>query len=123
MVKTNITTKDGTKITIEGSPKEVALILSKIRGGDKSLENLERGKTQATERFSKSQRVTPTNLIRSLIGEGFFKKPKKIGEIRNALEEKGHLYRLSSLSPALLRLIRKRQLRRVKQKGIWLYTN
>jgi len=123
MARTNIITKDGTKITIEGSPEEVAIILAKIKGANKSLGNLRQGKTQLAERFSVSQKATPINLIKFLIGEDFFKKPRKIGEIKKVLAEKGHLYPLSSLSPALLRLIRKRQIRRIKEKGIWLYTN
>jgi hypothetical protein len=38
-----------------------------------------------------------------------------------ALEEQGQFYPVTSLSPTVLRLVRKRELRRIKDKKRWLY--
>jgi len=53
---------------------------------------------------------------------GFFRKPKDLAAIKVALEEMGHYYPITTLSPTLLRLVRKRQLRRTRDKKRWLYT-
>jgi hypothetical protein len=60
-------------------------------------------------------------LVSQLIDGGFFKKPKELGAIKTALEEQGHYYPVTTLSPAVLRLVRKKQLRRIKDKKRWLY--
>jgi len=56
-----------------------------------------------------------------LIDEGFFKKPKELGAIKTALEERGHYYPATSLSPALIRLVRAKTMRRIKEKKHWVY--
>ncbi|MBI3055426.1 MAG: hypothetical protein HYY77_15520, partial [Betaproteobacteria bacterium] len=56
------------------------------------------------------------------IDGGFFKKPKDLGAVKIALEEMGHRYPVTTLSPVLLRLIRKRQLRRMREQKRWVYT-
>ncbi len=61
------------------------------------------------------------SLIADLIDGGFFKKPKELSAIKLALEEQGHYYPATSLSPNLLRLVRKRDLRRIKDKKRWQY--
>lgn len=120
MAKAHITIKDGTKVTIEGTPQEVAALVAQMKGGISNnppapIKTSKKGKTQA--------KATPVNLISELIDGGFFKKPKELGAIKIALEEQGHYYPVTSLSPAMLRLVRKRQLRRIKDKKRWLYVN
>ena len=43
-------------------------------------------------------------------------------EIKTAMEEMGHYYPVTSLSPTLLRFVRRKELRRIKDKKVWLYT-
>jgi hypothetical protein len=57
-----------------------------------------------------------------LIDGNFFRKPKDLAAIKIALEEAGHYYPVTTLSPTLLRFVRSRQLRRIKDKNKWLYT-
>ena len=123
MVKTHIIKKDGTKIIIEGNPREVAEIVSKLESDISISKTPKRSTSQKTMRTLKKQKITPINLISSLIDGGFFRKPKDLAVIKVALEELGHFYPVTSLSPALLRLVRKRQLRRIKDKKRWLYTS
>ncbi|MDD5586181.1 MAG: hypothetical protein PHY92_04390 [Alphaproteobacteria bacterium] len=117
MAKAHITTVDGTKITIEGSHEEVAALISRLKGGH----NTERVADKKEVKHKSKTKPTPVNLISELIDGGFFKKPKELGMIKVALEEQGHFYPVTSLSPALLRLVRKRELRRIKDKKRWLY--
>lgn len=121
MAKAHITTKTGTKITVEGTPKEVAELVGQL--GDKTTAPRVRDRSgeKATKRQDK-QKATPINLISSLIDGGFFRKPKDLAAVKVALEEMGHFFPVTTLSPVLLRLVRKRQLRRIKDKKRWFYT-
>ncbi len=66
-------------------------------------------------------RPTPGGLLSELIDEGYFSQPKELGAIRIALQEKGHFYPVTTLSPLMLRLVRKKELRRIKDKKHWTY--
>ncbi len=119
MAKAHITTKDGTKITIEGTPQEVAALVTQLKGKISTGQT----RTRTTSNQKSRPKAGPINLISELIDGGFFKKPKELSAIKLALEEQGHHYPATSLSPTLLRLIRKKHLRRIKDKKRWLYVN
>ena len=119
MAKAHITTKDGTKVTIEGTPQEVAALVAKLKGGI----SREPATAKISSKHKSQPKATPINLISELIDGGFFRKPKELGVIKIALEEQGHYYPVTSLSPAMLRLVRKKQVRRIKDKKRWLYVN
>ena len=119
MAKAHIITKDGTKVTIEGTPREVATLITQLKGGTSTSPAVIR----AASKHKSRAKASPINLIAELIDGGFFKKPKELGAIKLALEEQGHYYPVTSLSPTVLRLVRKRQLRRIKDKKRWLYVN
>jgi len=118
MAKAHVTTASGAKITVEGTPEEVAILVAQLEGKGKPPER--RAKISGGRSRPKA---TPTNLISDLIDGGFFKKPKELSAIKLALEEQGHYYPVTTLSPAVLRLVRKRQLRRIKDQKRWLYVN
>jgi len=122
MAKANITTKDGVKISIEGTPEEVASLVAKLQS-DKLRPNLNKQSKRNAGKMGDvdKSRPTPINLIADLIDGGFFKKPRELSAIKNALAEQGYHYPVTSLSPTALRLVRKRQLRRIKDKKRWLY--
>ena len=116
MAKAHILLDNGTKVTVEGTPAEVATLIAHFGTGSTS----QKREKKSTPRKS-TAKSGPIDLISELIDGGFFKKPKELGAIKTALEEQGHYYPVTSLSPALLRLIRKKQLRRIKDKKRWLY--
>ena len=122
MAKAHITTRTGTKITIEGNPQEVAAIVRRVQAREVSAGIPARGKRGEARRTAR-QKPTPTNLISSLIDGGFFRKSKDLVAVKVALEEMGHYYPVTTLSPVLLRHVRRRQLRRIKDKNKWLYTS
>lgn len=120
MPKAVITTKQGATVAIEGSHEEVlALVALFDQGTAQSV-------SEAPARSSKSTpnskgKPTLALLLSDLIGQGFFSTPKKLSAVREALEERGHFYPVTTLSPVLLRLVRKKELRRLKDKGQWTY--
>src|SRR5262245_21015664 len=118
MPKAVVNTKSGATITIEGTRDEVADLLRRLdtrgSGGGPS-------RSQGFRRSENGSRPKPTGLLAELIDEGFFGQPKDLGAVRGALQEKGHFYPATTLSPLMLRLVRKRELRRIPDKGRWTY--
>jgi len=117
MPKTYIETKDGTKITIEGDPEEIAKVL-KLYGsgaGEKSQLPL--------KKFTKGSKpgATVTDRVRELIAAGFFDKPRGLAELKAGLEEQGHFVPVTTLSGMVLKLTRYRELRRLKNGKTWTY--
>ena len=64
-----------------------------------------------------SARGGPTQYIQELIGDGFFKKPKPIAEVKAELGNRGHHIALTSLSGPLQNLCKAKVLRRQKIKA------
>jgi hypothetical protein len=122
LAKARLTTKTGTSIVIEGSATEVAALVKQIEpAAGRSQRPSPTG--AGSGRRQQQPKATPSNLISALIDGGFFRrKPKDLTEVKSALAEMGHVYPVTTLSPALLRLVRRRQLRRLKEKKRWLYT-
>ena len=81
--------------------------------------------TQAKTEVSKDQvkkrqdkkRVAASGLIIELKDEGFFDKPKSLLEISQALEEKGRMTPVTSLSGIMIKLVQERILARKKIEG------
>ena len=116
MAKAQITTPEGISIKMEGTPKEISAMVEDLK---KQSTDTEPRRRRAK---GKSGRVLLVDLIGSLRDGGFFKKPKDLASIKGALEEMGHHYPVTTLSPVMLKLVRKRNLRRLREKGRWLYT-
>ncbi|MCE9586224.1 hypothetical protein K8R04_02805 [Candidatus Uhrbacteria bacterium] len=121
MAKAQITSKSGAIITIEGTSKEVAELVAAL---DRSIPagpvTKNPGKTKQGSRTTSSG-PTLGSLIGELTDGGFFKKPKELGAIKLALEEHGYHYPVTTLSPTLLRLVKRRQLRRIREGNRWTY--
>ena len=71
----------------------------------------------STPRLRKRPQGGPQAFVEELVGEGFFKKPKTIGEVRSELGNCGHHIPLSSLSGPLQILCQRRVLRRQRAKS------
>ncbi len=118
MAKAHIKRPDGTSIVIEGTPQEVTELVSKLEGGVPRKGKI----AKLTEKRSNREKVTLSDSLLLLVDNGFFKKPKELGAVKAALEERGHFYPVTTLSPSLLRLVQRRYLRRIKQDSRWFYT-
>jgi hypothetical protein len=120
MAKAELKTKSGTVITVEGTPEEVASMVKKIEGAPPEENSRHKPRKKATP--ERTAKATPVNLISTLIDGGFFRKPKDLASVKVALEEMGHFYPVTTLSPALLRFVRRRELRRLREDKRWMYT-
>jgi hypothetical protein len=121
MAKATIKSRTGATITVEGTPEEVSNVISayeKTSVVGHAKEAIARARaTKKTEKKKESA----SDLIVGLKEEGFFEKPKTLGEIGAALEERGFLYPVTSLSGIVLGLLKKRMLRRKKLERKWVY--
>lgn len=119
MAKAHISFPDGTTVKLEGTPDEISGVIDRGRGKRDAKRGTARAKVKVR---AASQRVQLVDLIANLIDGGFFKKPKDLAAVKGALEELGHHYPVTTLSGAMLRQVRKRNIRRLKQDKRWMYT-
>jgi predicted transcriptional regulator len=120
MAKAHISKPDGTTIVIEGTPKEVAEVMEKLQGG-----NAAAAAAQSPDRKKgrpKKAKASLPDILVSLADGGFFKQPKDLTAVKMALAELGEVYPVTTIAPALLRLTKRRQLRRIRQDSRWFYT-
>ncbi len=111
MAKAHIETSDGLSVKLEGTAAEIAAVLKE---GKVKAKADTRGKSKTKTSGGK---VTIPGLVEELKNEGFFKKTKTLGDIRKRLAELGHNYQLTALSGPMRVEVRKRTLRRFKEKG------
>ena len=117
MPTASITLPSGAKVVIEGTQTEVAELIARFQGGGPFVvEGSERSPMRVA-----TKRAGPLRLIGDLIDADFFKRPQELGAVRMALEAQGHFYPTTSLSPLMLRLVRAKQLRRIKTDKRWTY--
>jgi len=117
MPTASITLPSGAKVVIEGNQTEVAELIAKFQGpSSPAVNRLEKSAVK-----SAAKRAGPLRLIVDLIEADFFRTPQELGAVRTALEEQGHFYPTTSLSPLMLRLVRNKQLRRIKTNRRWTY--
>lgn len=121
MAKATIKSKTGAVITVEGSEAEVSNILASFER-ESVVDQAKRAITRTrTTKKAEKKREGAADLIVELREAGFFEKAKALGEIGHALEEKGYLYPVTTLSGVVLGLVKKRELRRKKHEGKWVY--
>jgi hypothetical protein len=121
MAKATIQSKTGAKITIDGTPEEVSNIIAAYEKTNVVVHAKEAIARAKSTKKSEKKKDSASDLIVGLREEGFFEKPKSLGDIGTALEEKGYLYPSTTLSGVVLGLLKKRELRRTKSEGKWFY--
>ena len=132
MAKANLALPDGTKVTIEGNADEVAELLTRFSAASTTPRQAKEGARRSTGRpndvrtggkATKAKPSGPTDYIREMVDQHYFKTKRDIGAVRDKLEEGGHIYPVTSLSGPLLRLVKNKELRRIKEGGVWKYVN
>lgn len=121
MAKATIKSRTGAVITIEGSDAEVSAIIATFERTSSvgpAKETISRRKTVEKEQ---RKRLAASDLVIELKEEGFFEKPRGLAEVSKALEERGYLYPVTTLSGVVLGLVQKKLLRRKKQDKRWVY--
>ncbi len=133
MANANLVLPDGTTVSIEGTAEEVALLLGRFSGDSAQTQtDPPRGPSNKARRrraASRSGQTAPkeargaTGYVRELINEDYFKTKRSLGDVKATLEERAHIYPVTSLSPVLFKLTKSRELRRLKEDGKWVYVN
>jgi hypothetical protein len=124
MPKASITLKDGARVTIEGTTKQVGDLLVKF-GNPNAAAAKSGGRSRASAAPGRSRNPSnsgPQALIAELIDDGFFRTQRSISEIQAKLRERGYIYEQPALSAPLLRLTKMKKLRRIKEKKGWAYS-
>jgi len=119
MADAKITTSDGMSVEVHGTPEEVSAVVERLRSGTKESKAQPR-KPQQSKDYGFGG---IPNLVEVLKSESFFKTPKGLGEIRKKFADMGHHYPLSTLSGAMQAQAKKRNLRRFKQDGKYVYVS
>lgn len=131
MAKAVLTLSNGTKVAIEGTAEDIAVLLDRFSGDAPTPSRKPRSRQQGRAREStkpkrakdRIPRKGPQTLIAELAEENYFKSKRTIGDVQKKLEEKGHIYAITSLSTPLLRLTRAKTLRRLREKSGWVYVS
>ncbi len=128
MTRATLTLPNGTKVTVEGDSGEIEAMLRTFGApGVESARDVAQAQGPAPPTRSRSQTDRepggPTGYIRHLKTEGYFREKRSLNDIKKKLEEMGHIYPSHDISPRLVRLVRMRELRRLKEAGIWKYVN
>jgi hypothetical protein len=121
MAKATIKSRSGALITVEGSDAEVSNILAAYERTSVVGQAKEAIARSRAGKKSEKKREGAAEIVVTLREAGFFDKPKGLGEIATTLEEKGYLYPTTTLSGVVLGLVKRKELRRKKQKGRWVY--
>jgi len=123
MAKAEINLPNGTKITVDGTPEEIIKIQQSF-----SKEQGHKTKVNSIDEYNhipkkKPNKIGPLARIRGIIQENYFKEKRTMDEVRKLLEEKAIFYKSSDIAPSLIRLVKKGELRRLKEDGNWIYVN
>jgi len=123
MPKANLILSNGTSVTIEGSTSDVAKLLEYFSGQQSTQSSSVTSSDKGTKRKKKGK-AGPVKYISELREEGFFKSKRTLSDIQKKLEELGHIYALSSLSPIMLHIVKNNKtLRRIKEGKNWIYVD
>lgn len=122
MTKATIKTKH-TEITIESDRetiKEIALALQR-REEFKGRFVAERERRQKEITKPSDSPKSATGAILKLKSEDYFKVKRSLLDIQKKLEEEGFIYPNTTLSPLLLKLVKRGELGRISEGGVWMY--
>ena len=121
MAKATIKSKTGAVITIEGTDKEVSNMLTHFETTSVMGKVREVLKKKTDNNKDQRKRARASDLIIGLKEDGFFNKPKGLNEVGDALQEKGYLYPITTLSGVMIGLVQKRLVGRKKVNSKWVY--
>lgn len=113
MAKAKVTTKSGLVVQLDGTPSEIIAVVEELKKKEEAGSAKGKGKPG---------RVQLVDLIAQLIEDDFFtKKPRDLASVKTALAELGHPWPVTTISGAMLDQVRRRNLRRLKDKKRWVY--
>jgi hypothetical protein len=127
----NIELPDGTKVTVDGSPEEIARVLSlyhqpraasqSSRPDHATQTPIKKPRKARRSGAGPRSRKGAIQHIRVLIADKFFDERQTLAAVRVKLEEHGHIYSQNQISTPLRRLVLRRELRRLRDGKNWIY--
>lgn len=131
MPTANIDLPDGTRVRIEGSPEEIARVLTLYGQSRSSTAAIEDGPITAVAvsrpvgraQGSRTNGGGAMQRLRALIEEQFFTERRSISDVQHRLEVLGHIYPLTHLSTPLRRMVVNKELRRLRSGRNWVYVS
>jgi len=114
MATAKISSPEGLTIDIDGTPQEIAEAVDAIR------KNLAPAQTKRAPQ-PKAGKTSIADLVSQLKAEEFFRQPRGLGEIQGRFAELGYHYPITTLSGAMQSQARRRELRRFKEAGKFVY--
>ncbi|MBP7006091.1 hypothetical protein KBB27_03145 [Patescibacteria group bacterium] len=121
MAKATIQSKTGAIITMEGTDEEISNMIAHFETTTHIKEEKGKAVRHVEIRKEKRKRSAASDLIVELKEDGFFDKPRGLTEIAHALEERGRITPVTSLSGVMISLVQQRFLGRKKVAGKWVY--
>jgi hypothetical protein len=135
MAKASLTLPNGTTIQIDGKQDELEVLLKVFvlnandAQSDKVQTSLEKtkkrmkAKTKSPSTKGSRAKKGPMAFIKELKGKGYFTKQKRsLNDVKEQLNTNGHFFPSEALGVTLLRLVKKGELRRLKEDKKWTYT-
>lgn len=135
MATASIDLPNGAKVQVEGTAEDINKILAlcgavKVGAEADRVDSVtQRVKGKRGRQVARSapavRRVTGGAMqqIRELIDDAFFQEKRSISHVQQKLEELGHIYPLTHLSTPLRRLVKNKELRRMREDKNWVYVN
>lgn len=72
-------------------------------------------------RDNTTKKISISNFLLEFLKNGFFDIPRQLSDITMALSDIGYIYPSTSLTSPLQRMLKKRELGRIKKDGRWFY--
>jgi superfamily II DNA/RNA helicase len=116
MASAKISIPGGISVDINGTPDEIVALVENLKSKQTAV-----GSGAALHRGLGKSREKLSDLVESLKAESFFKTPRGLSDLQKKLAEIGHHYPLTTLSGAMQSQSRKRNLRRFKRDGKYVY--
>jgi hypothetical protein len=128
MPKASVVLANGTKVTVEGTSEEVAQLVQQFSGHTPPAARPHGRSGRATSEKSpkanqRNRAKGPSDYVRDLVASNYFQTKRGLSDVQKKLEEGAHIYAVTHISPVLFRLVRSKELRRIKEGGTWKYVN
>ena len=117
MTKATIKSQTGAIITVEGTQGEISKIISDFERSVTIVKAKSEFVEEEKQKRTEKKRRAASDLIVELRDDGFFDKPRILSEIIQALEEKGRIVPVTSLSGIMISLVQDKILQRKKIEG------
>ena len=122
MAKATIKTKAGTEIVIESDKETIEYIINAIQRREDMIASLRASRETRDREIHGEPPKNATQMILKMKKAGYFKSERTAAEINEALKKEAFHYPITTIHPVLIRLVRKGELGRSKNKrGNWIY--